>query len=344
VEKPQIQASTGLDKDILTHSLFLTGPTAVGKTEVSVVIAKQFNAEVISVDSMQVFKGLEIASAKPRMAERKDAPHHLIDCANLQEPYDTARFLREAKTAAADVISRKKKVIFCGGTGLYFQALLYGVGEAPCSNHDLREELNKRPLEELVIELKTLDPNSYHSIDLQNKRRVVRALEVTRLTGKPFVSFRSNWKFRTDQEIPTIFCLVRERDDLKNRINCRVDEMIHAGLVQEAKDFYNQEGTSTSLAGKIIGYRQLQNYLAGMESLEAAKERIKAATRQYSKRQMTWFRNQLPITEIPWSPEKSAQEIAFQIGDLWHSRPLNKLQNAGMGKIESTSNYKKHQN
>ncbi len=175
-------------------SIFLVGPTASGKSAVALALAEKVGGEIISVDSMQVYRGLDIGTAKPSAEERARVPHHLIDIVELTEPFDAARFVELARRAEADIRARQRVPIFCGGTGLYFKAYLEGLGSAPPSDSKLRAELEATPLHELLHELSQRDPVTYERIDRQNPRRVIRALEVIRLTGKPFSEQRAEWQ------------------------------------------------------------------------------------------------------------------------------------------------------
>ena len=174
--------------------LLLAGPTAVGKSEIALLLAEKLGGEIISVDSMQVYRGLDIGTAKPSPAARARVPHHLIDVVDLTEPFDAAQFLRLAHRAVADIQGRGRLPILCGGTGLYFKAFLEGLGQAPPADAALRAALEATPLPELLRELAERDPATYERIDRQNPRRVIRAIEVIRLTGKPFSAQRADWQ------------------------------------------------------------------------------------------------------------------------------------------------------
>src|SRR6478736_6826903 len=213
--------------DPLPSPIFIAGPTAVGKSALALALAEQRGGEIISVDSMQVYRGLDIGTAKPTATERARVPHHLIDVAELTEAFDAAKFVALARQAAAEIQSRGRVPIFCGGTGLYFKAYLEGLGEAPPSDEKLRAELEAVPLAELLLELEQRDPVTFAKIDCNNPRRVIRALEVIRLTGKPFSAQRAAWNPSSTLHSPSsrFFCLSRPAVDLHARINVRVDEM-----------------------------------------------------------------------------------------------------------------------
>ena len=173
--------------------ILLAGPTAVGKSGVALLLAEQLDGEIVSVDSMQVYRGLDIGTAKPPAAERARVPHHLIDVADITEPFDAARFVELARRAVADIQSRNRRPILCGGTGLYFKAFLDGLGEAPPADQQLRAVLEAMPPDELLRELAERDPATFENIDRLNPRRLIRAVEVIRLTGKPFSAQRARW-------------------------------------------------------------------------------------------------------------------------------------------------------
>src|SRR5208282_4272921 len=173
--------------------VFIAGPTAVGKSEIALRLAKQLGGEIISADSMQVYRGLDLGTAKPSPADRARVPHHLIDICDLTESFDAAQFARLAHRAVAEIQSRGHVPVLCGGTGLYFKAFLEGLGEAPSADAKIRAELEAVPLENLLAELRERDPAAYKKIDRQNPRRVIRAIEVIRLTGKPFSKQRARW-------------------------------------------------------------------------------------------------------------------------------------------------------
>jgi tRNA dimethylallyltransferase len=274
--------------------VFLAGPTAVGKSEIALELAEKIGAEIISVDSMQVYRGLDIGTAKPSPAERARVPHHLIDICDLSEAFDAAQFIQRAQTAVAEIQSRKKTPIFCGGTGLYFKAFLDGLGEAPATDAKVRAELEAAPLEILLAELQERDPAAYEKIDRQNPRRVIRAVEVIRLTGKKFSEQRAEWQSgQSNTQSPkskVIFCFTRPPEALHRRINVRVDEMFQRGLVAETEQLLKHGLAENKYALQAIGYRQVVEHLQGERNLAETIELVKIRTRQFAKRQLTWFR------------------------------------------------------
>ena len=288
---------------------FIAGPTAVGKSEVALILAEQFGGEIISVDSMQVYRGLDLGTAKPTAAERARVPHHLIDVAELAEPFDAAKFITLAQAAIADIQRRGCRPILCGGTGLYFKALLEGLGESPPSDAQLRAELERVPLEELLRELAVRDAVTFQRIDQKNPRRVVRALEVIRLTGRPFSEQRIGW---TKAVLPGVrlVALSREAADLRQRTDARVDIMFARGLVEETRQLLSRGLAENRTAMQAIGYRQCIEHLRGERALPETVALVKQKTWQFAKRQMTWLRHQLPVQWLAIQPRESAARAA----------------------------------
>lgn len=296
--------------------IFLAGPTAVGKSALALALAEKLGGEIISVDSMQVYRGLDIGTAKPTATERARVPHHLIDVAELTEAFDAAKFVTLAEAAVKGIQSRGRIPIFCGGTGLYFKAYLEGLGAAPPSDEKLRAELESIPLAELLRELEQRDPVTFEKIDRNNPRRVIRALEVIRLTGKPFSVQRARWGEAPDEPTTSqagsphqMFCLSRPAPDLHARINTRVDEMFAAGLVEETRQLLQRGLEQNKTAMQAIGYRQVVEHLRGERSLPETTELVKIKTRQFAKRQLTWFRKHANAQWIELQPNCTRVEI-----------------------------------
>ncbi len=295
--------------------LLLAGPTAVGKSEIALLLAERLGAEIVSVDSMQVYCGLDIGTAKPSASELARVPHHLIDVADLADSFDAARFLDLARAAVAGMQARGKLPLLCGGTGLYFKAFLEGLGEAPPGDPLLRAQLQATPLPELLRELKERDPITFERIDRQNPRRVIRALEVIRLTGKPFSEQRAEWAQGPGSAPSASGCfgLARSAEDLRRRISARVDEMFRQGLVAETERLLQRGLAGNPTAMQALGYRQVAEHLRGARSLAETIELVKIRTRQFARRQMTWFRRQLPLTWIHLAADDEPQGIAERI-------------------------------
>ena len=297
-----------------TPPLLLAGPTAVGKSEVALAVAEQLNGEVVSVDSMQVYCGMDIGTAKPSAEDRRRVPHHLLDVAKVSEPFDAARFVRLAGAAIAGIEARGHIPILCGGTGLYFKALLEGLGEAPPASPELRAELEAALLEDLLHELSEKDPVAYERIDRKNSRRVIRAVEVIRLTGKAFSEQRAAWNVEHRERGPERwFGLTRPAPELRRRIDRRVEEMFHRGLVAETERLLSQGLSRNGTAMQALGYRQVVEHLRGERSLAETIELVKIRTRQFAKRQMTWFRNQLALEWLELAETQTPAAIAQKV-------------------------------
>ena len=264
------------------------GPTAVGKSALAVELALRFGGEIISCDSMQVYRGMDIGTGKVTPAQMRGVPHHMIDIVDPNENFSCAEYAERATQVAKELAERGTLPIFCGGTGQYLDAVLTGnvfsqAGEDPA----LRERLSARERDSLWEELQRIDPVSAEAIHPNNKKRVVRALETYYLTGTP----KSEWDRRSRlHESPwdaLMIGLRADREILWRRIETRVDGMIAQGLAEEVRSLDLQPGTT---AAEAIGYKELRAHLAGAQSLEEATDQIKRASRQYAKRQMTWFR------------------------------------------------------
>jgi tRNA dimethylallyltransferase len=294
--------------------IFIAGPTGVGKSEIALALAGKIGGEIVSVDSMQVYRGLDIGTAKPSAEERKKIPHHLIDVCDLTENFDAAQFVRLAQKAVEEIQSRNRTPIFCGGTGLYFNAYLSGLGEAPATNPELRAELESLPFEKLLHELREKDSATYEKIDKQNPRRVVRAIEVIRLTGKKFSEQRAEWKAQS--AVPNkinFYCLTRAAADMHTRINVRVDDMFRRGLVSETRELLKRGLEQNKTAMQAIGYRQVVEHLRGERDLAKTIELVKSRTRQFAKRQLTWFRRHGNCKWIELKPDESLEKCVQKI-------------------------------
>ncbi len=293
--------------------IFLAGPTAAGKSALALQLAQRLNGEIISVDSMQVYRGLDIGTAKPSPADRQRAPHHLIDVADLDQTFDAAQFIRLAAAAVQEIQARGRRPIFCGGTGLYFKAYLEGLGNAPPKDPALRAQLEASPLPELLDELQRSDPATFQTIDRRNPRRVIRALEVIRLTGRPFSAQRARWN-KTPPPGPRVIGLTRPAGELVERIQQRVDEMFRRGLVAETEQLLRRGLAQNPTAMQALGYRQVVEHLRGERALPETIELVKIRTRQFAKRQLTWFRRQMRL-EWTYVSESSPLELAKTLAD-----------------------------
>lgn len=281
--------------------LALVGPTAVGKTALSLTVATALNAEIISVDSRQVYRGMDIGTAKATAAERAAVSHHLLDVVTPDEAYSVALYQQQARTVIARLHAHGKLPLLVGGTGLYFRAVCDGLVLPPVPPQpELRAEWEARvaagDLAGLAAELRRLDPVGAERLDLANPRRVIRALEVTRVSGRPF----SAWQRRQPPPFHTVWLgLARPRAELYARINARASEQIAAGLVEEVRGLVQQGYGYNLPAMQSLGYREIGQYLQGQLTLDEAIASQQQATRRYARRQLTWFRRDERITWLP---------------------------------------------
>jgi tRNA dimethylallyltransferase len=301
--------------------ILLAGPTAAGKSAIALDLASRLNGEIISVDSMQVYRGLDIGTAKPSPEERQGVRHHLIDVADLNQSFDVAQFVRLAAEAVKDIQSRGRIPIFCGGTGFYFKAYLEGLGESPPSDPGIRAQLAAAPLEELLEELARRDPATFDRIDRRNPRRVIRALEVIRLTGRPFSEQRAHWGKAPQDPSLRLLGITRPAGELAERIHRRVEEMFRKGLVAETESLLRRGLQENPTALQALGYRQVAEHLRGQRGIAETIELVKIRTRQFAKRQLTWFRRQMRLDWITVSGE--------DVPDLSSRFPCSKTNTAG---------------
>ena len=274
--------------------LVIAGPTAVGKTEYAIEAAKAFNGEIVSCDSMQLYKYMDIGSAKPTPEEREQAVHHLIDFLDPREDFSVARYQKLARDAINDIMSRGRLPIISGGTGLYLNSILYEMDFSFVSGDNaLRDQLNELAESEgqdaLHGILRELDPAAAERIHPNNTKKIIRAIERLKAGEGELRPFNDGISENKDYN-PLMVCLTRDRDELYRRINERVDILIERGLVDEVRSLTGMGLTSDDISMKGIGYKEIIDYLNGETSLEEAVERIKKNTRHYAKRQLTWFR------------------------------------------------------
>ena len=277
--------------------IVLLGPTGVGKTALSLNLAEHYQSPIISADSRQFFKGLEVGTAAPTTAQKERVLHHLVGMLDVTDYYSASEFERDALNIIEDLHKPHDVIIASGGSMMYIDALCNGIDDVPTIEESLRKEVyelyEREGLEPIRSQLKVLDPDFYNEVDLKNYKRVIHALEVCLMTGKPYSSFRTQTKKERPFEIIKIG-LTRDRAELYERINNRVDEMISSGLIEEAERFYPQRHLN---ALNTVGYKELFKYLDGEWTLDFAIEKIKQSTRIYSRKQITWFKRD---KEIHW--------------------------------------------
>lgn len=297
MERPfdKLRDHASLRKSVKTNSKYLVviaGPTAVGKTKLAIELAKHYNSVILSADSRQFYKQLTIGTAKPSEKELQEVKHYFINNKEVSELFGAGHFEKEAIHLLDELFKEHPLIFVVGGSGLYIDALLYGVDEFEDVPIEVREilnaELEEKGLEPLQKELREKDPVYAQIVDLQNSQRVIRALEVCRHTGKPYSSFLK--KNKTERNFTPVKLFINtDREKLYNRINTRVDEMMKQGLLEEVKGLTNFKGVN---ALKTVGYKELFDHLDGLCTLEEAVTKIKQHSRNYAKRQITWFKNQ----------------------------------------------------
>jgi len=277
---------TAKNKTLIT----VVGPTAIGKTSLSIELAKHFKTEIISCDSRQFYKEMYIGTAVPESEELEAAPHHFIQNRSIFDDYNVGDFEQDALNTLDLLFEKHDVVIMVGGSGLYVDAVLKGFDVFPKVDPSIREQLNERlsneGLESLQIQLKELDATTYDSIAIDNPQRVTRALEVCIGSGKPYSSFKNQTKKKRNFQSIKIG-LKGDREKIYERINIRVDLMVHNGLIEEAKSLFEHKHLN---ALQTVGYRELFSHFEGKIALETAIEEIKKNTRRFAKRQLTWFR------------------------------------------------------
>ena len=266
----------------------IVGPTASGKTAMSIEFAKKYNGEIISADSRLVYKGFDIATAKPTIEERENIPHYLIDIVEPETDYSVGNYYDDATDAINIILDKNKTPIIVGGTGLYFRILLenYDLPRV-APNYELRETLDLKEKEALLIELKKIDPETYERLKDSNKRRIIRALEIIKTLDKPLskINIQKEPEYQVEWHMPQI----NSREELYNRINKRVDVMLENGLIEETQKLLKKHGRIKNFT-ETIGYKEILNYLDNQVTLNEAVEKLKQHTRNYAKRQLTWFR------------------------------------------------------
>jgi tRNA dimethylallyltransferase len=269
----------------LRDVFFVVGPTAVGKSQLAADVAHEVAAEIVSADAFQIYHGLDLLTAKPDTATLAKVPHHLIGTISMSEEMNAEKFRRVALQAIGEIRSRGKRAIVVGGSGLYIKALTHGLSIAPSADPDLRGHLNELSLADLQRKLLALDPQT--AVDLKNRRRVVRAIEICVLSGKRASEQRGEWA--ADETPATTGGFVfRDRDDLYQRINKRVEEIFENGVIEEV----GAAGAASETASKMIGLSEIRQLLQGKMSRLQCVAQIQQATRRYAKRQLTWFRRQ----------------------------------------------------
>ncbi|MBR5757440.1 MAG: tRNA (adenosine(37)-N6)-dimethylallyltransferase MiaA [Thermoguttaceae bacterium] len=283
------------ERSPFASSFFLTGATASGKTSLGVELARRIGAEIVSLDSMTIYRDMDVGTAKPTLDERRGVPHHMIDVVDPSEEYSVVEYMRQAARVVGEIESRGGTALFVGGTPLYLKTILFGVFDAPGGDPELRDELRaiaaKDGADALWERLRAVDPKAAEKLHPNDVKRVIRALEVFQLTGKPISDLQTQFSAPPLFEPERIFILTWERPELYARIERRVDAMLEQGFLEETRALFEGELKPGPTASRAVGYRELHAVLRGELSLEEAVERIKRLTRNFAKRQETWFRS-----------------------------------------------------
>lgn len=299
---------------------FLTGPTASGKTSVGVALARRLGGEILSLDSMALYRGLDIGTAKPTAEQRRGVPHHLIDVIAPCEEYSLAQYVEAAERLVAQIRSAEREPLFVGGTPLYLKGLLRGIFRGPPADPAFRRRLQRRAAEQppdfLHARLALVDPRAAKRLHPNDTRRLIRALEVFEKTGRPI----SDWQRQFDRARPAeacrVFVLDWPREELNERIHRRVDAMFAAGLVDEVRRLLDAPGGLGKTAGQAVGYREVVEHLAGRRSLLETIELVKLHTRQLAKRQGAWFRSLSECRFVPVGEGDEPEQLADRIVEM----------------------------
>ena len=298
----------------LLKGIVISGPTGVGKTDISIILAKKIHSDIISADSTQIYREMDIGTAKVTTEEMDGIKHYMLDIINPDEDYSVGDFEKEANRILKEKEKNGENIIIAGGTGLYIRALTDGFSDLPSKDEELRKELEKKTVEELCEKLEKIHIMSYNDIDRNNKVRLVRALEVCMLTGKKFSEIKTENLKNNSYNFLKIF-LTRNREEMYERINKRVDIMMNKGLPDEVRKIYDKYNKNRHKI-TAIGYKELFDYFDGIISLEKATEEIKKESRRYAKRQMTWFRKEKGYITYNLS-EKSQEKTIEEILKEW---------------------------
>ena len=298
----------------MNNIICIAGPTASGKTALAVALAKEINGEVVSCDSMQVYKGMDIGTAKPTPEEMQDIPHHMLDVAEPWEDFSVSRYCETAAPIVDDIVARGKTAIIAGGTGLYMDSLIRGNAFAPFPSTGIREELEAQAdaegMEAMLARLRTVDPDSAARLHLSDRKRILRALEVYLETGETITAHN-----RKTQAVPPRYTPLwlgldfSERSELYRRIDLRVGKMLEMGLVEEIQALLASGIPEKATAMQAIGYKEFVDALDGRCTIEEAADGVRQASRRYAKRQLTWFRRNKHIHWILREPGGAGGEI-----------------------------------
>lgn len=309
---------------------YLTGATASGKSAIALKLAERLNAEIVSMDSMSIYRGMDIGTAKPSVEHQASIAHHLIDIRSPDESYSVSDFRQDAISVSEEIESRGRRVLFVGGTPLYLKSMLRGIFDGPPADwafrRQIEEEIEKSGLEPLQTRLQQIDPLTAHKLHANDKRRMIRALEVYTLTGQPISHLQMEFEDGREADECRVFALHWPRELLHRRIEDRVDQMFAAGLIDEVAGLLSQYGELSHTALQAVGYREVIEYLGKSVDQQTTIEAVKTRTRQFARRQETWFRGLSECRWIEMAPELTADSIADLICDRGSSSSKSESQ------------------
>ncbi len=292
-----------MNPDVFRHALILTGPTGSGRSALAVTLAERLGAEIVSMDSMALYRGMDIGTAKPDAEQRRRVPHHLIDVLDPWESASVAWWLERAAECCRDIEGRGRRVLFVGGTPLYLKALLAGLFDGPPAHPEVRERLAREAEEfgrtALHDRLARVDPESARRLHPNDLRRVIRALEVWELTGRPMSGWQEQWASAATGPEDRCLWLDRPREELYRRIDARVERMVADGLADEARALRHLPRPLSREASQALGYKEMFDYLDGQTDLAESVRRIQTRSRNFAKRQLTWFRHIPACRPVP---------------------------------------------
>ena len=303
----------------MKNIICIAGPTASGKTALSIALAKELDAEIISCDSMQIYRRMDIGTAKPSVDEQAGIVHHMLDVAEPDEDFSVSRYCKMADPILQDIISRGKTAIIVGGTGLYMDSLIRGNDFAPFPSTGVRERLEQQPIEEVYAQLTAIDPETAARLHLSDKKRIIRAMEIYLETGETMTAHNLRTQAIPPKYTPLWFALEDEdRSDLYARIDSRVTTMLEMGLIDEIQTLLAEGIPPRCTAMQAIGYKEFVDALAGRCSIEEAADQVRQSSRRYAKRQLTWFRRNRAIHWLRRSKEVGSAEILSAARQVLH--------------------------
>ena len=315
-----VQPNNPISRQAALGCWYLSGPTASGKTAVGLALAQRLDAEVISLDSMALYRGMDIGTAKPTPQQRQTRPHHLVDVLDPTEEFSVSQYVEAAHGKIHEIRQSGREVLFVGGTPLYLKAMLRGLDQGPPADWEFRRQVEAEAdevgLEALHDRLKQVDPLTAAKLHPHDKRRIIRALEVYKLTGEPISHRQLQFDEEHDAEECKVFVLARPRPQLHRRIDARVESMFAAGLVDEVRGLLDRYGVLGRTASQAVGYREVIDHLDGRFDLAETVEQMKARTRQFARRQETWFRSLGECRRVELPDDVDPSRIAATILEM----------------------------